>query len=237
MDVSIIIPTYNCERYLSRAIRSALDQNLPKDRYEIIVVDDGSSDNTSTIIKSFGDRIRSIRLEKNHGLPVARNMGIKAALGQFILNLDADDYLHSDCLFVEHLFLCENSHFHAVSCDYFFVNEYEEHTERVSAIKKPIACGIMFRKDNLIKIGLYDEEFKTLEDLDLRKRYLDKFNIYNIALPLYRYRIHKGNLTKKRSRIRHYKEKLRTKHNSRHIIRQINGHSNIKKTTEECLTD
>ncbi len=234
MEVSVIIPTYNCERYLSRAIRSALDQYFPKDRYEIIVVNDGSTDNTPTVIKSFGNRIRSITLKNNCGLPAARNEGIKNAMGQYILNLDADDYLHTNCLFIEQFLLGENTHFHAVSCDYFLVDEDEEHIERVSALKKPIACGIMFRKDSLIKIGLYDEEFKTLEDLDLRKRYLDKFNIYNITLPLYRYHMHKSNITKKRKNIKYYKEKLQVKHNSKHIIRQINGHKNTKSVIEKC---
>ena len=234
MEISIIIPSYNCEKYLSRAIRSALGQNFPKDKYEIIVVDDGSTDNTPEVIRSFGNRIRPIRLENNCGLPAARNVGIKNALGRFILNLDADDYLHMDCIFIEQLFLGENAHFHAVSCDYFLVDENEEHIERVSALKSPIACGIMFRKDDLIKIGLYDEEFRTLEDLDLRKRYLDQFNIHNIELPLYRYRMHKDNITKKVEEVKYYEEKLQIKHNSEQIISKINGHENIRGVTEQC---
>jgi len=234
MEISIIIPTYNCEKYLSRAIRSALDQNFPKDRYEIIVVNDGSTDNTPEVIKSFGGRVRSITLKNNCGLPSARNTGIKNALGRFILNLDADDYLHRDCISIEQLFLLGNSHFHAVSCDYFLVDEDEVHIKRISATKKPIACGIMFKKDNLIKIGLYDEEFKAFEDFDLRKRYLDNFNIYNIELPLYRYRMHENNLTKKKKERKYYKNKLQKKHNSIHIIGKINNHKNKKRVIEEC---
>lgn len=233
MEVSIVISVYNCEKYLSRAIRSALDQNFPKSKYEIIVVDDGSTDSTPEIIKSFGKRIRPITLKDNHSLAFGRNVGIKNALGQFVFNLDADDYIHADCIFIEQFFLKENPDFQAVSCDYYRVNEGGVRIERVNAVKIPIACGIMFRKDNLIEIGLYDEKIGIFDDIDLRKRYLDKFNIYNIALPLYRYRMHENNLTKKKEN-KYYKRKLQAKHNSKHIREWFSNHKNARGVVEKC---
>ncbi|CAB50071.1 glycosyltransferase family 2 protein [Pyrococcus abyssi] len=88
--VSVIIPTYNRANLLRRAIASVLNQKF-KD-FELIVVDDASTDNTPEVVESIEDgRIRYIRLKKNSGGPIARNIGIKKAKGRFIALLDDDD--------------------------------------------------------------------------------------------------------------------------------------------------
>ena len=69
---------------------------------------------------------------------------------------------------------------------YYIVDNLEQHVERKSGNDKPIACGIMFRKELLIKIGLYDENINIWEEKDLRTRFLEGNQIYNIELPLYR---------------------------------------------------
>jgi glycosyltransferase involved in cell wall biosynthesis len=88
MKVSVIIPTYNCAPYLPDAIFSVLQQT--HNNFEIIVIDDGSTDNTEEIIQPFLDRVEYIKQE-NHGVSVARNTGMKRATGDFIAFLDADD--------------------------------------------------------------------------------------------------------------------------------------------------
>lgn len=210
--VSVIITTYNYERYIERAIRSALDQSLSKRSYEIIVVNDGSTDRTAKILENYADDVRVINLEKNVGLAAARNIGIKKAKGQFIVFLDADDYMHRDLLLIQKTFLSENNKLDAVSIDYYLVDERGTHIEHVSADDKPIACGVMFRKDLLYDIGLYDESFRAREEEDLRIRFLKKHKIYNIILPLYRYRMHNGNLTKNSREMDKYARKLKRKH-------------------------
>lgn len=210
--VSIIITAYNYEKYIERAIRSCLDQSLPKSQYEVIVINDCSTDNTTKILENYESEIRIFNLEKNVGLSAARNFAVKKAKGQFIVFLDADDYIQRDLLFIEKLFLTENNLLDAVSVDYFLVDERGNHIEHVNAEKKPIACGIMFRKDFLLDIGLYDETFKAREEEDLRIRFLKKHNIYNIILPLYRYRMHDNNLTKNKKIMSQYKRKLNGKH-------------------------
>lgn len=88
--VSIVLPTYNRARLLSRAVKSILDQTYPN--FELIVVDDCSTDNTEGVVKEFqDDRIRYIRHEKNQGAPIARNTGIRAAKGKYIAFQDSDD--------------------------------------------------------------------------------------------------------------------------------------------------
>jgi glycosyltransferase involved in cell wall biosynthesis len=92
---SIVIPTYNYARFVGRAIDSALEQ--PGPTREVIVVDDGSTDHTPDVLAAYGDRIRAIR-QTNQGVSAARNAGIAAARGDYIVCLDADDRLLPDGL-------------------------------------------------------------------------------------------------------------------------------------------
>ena len=234
MEISIIIATHNCERYIARAIRSVLDQTFPKARYEVIVVDDGSKDSTSKILRQFKSMIRIITFKKNKGLSYARNYAIKSALGKFVVCVDADDYISNNLLNIEHMYLTSNSYMDAVSCDYFIVNNDEETIKRCDAAKDQIACGIMFYKDKLKEIGMYDETFLALEDLDLRKRHLEKFNIYNIPLPLYRYRDHHDNMTKKKDHIKYYQKKLCVKHKLKDVHSYFKNHKNVYPGVEKC---
>jgi glycosyltransferase involved in cell wall biosynthesis len=210
--VSLIITTYNYAQYVERAIRSALEQSLPVNQFEIIVVNDSSTDGTATILENYANDVRVFNLKENLGLAGARNFGIKKAKGQFILFLDADDYLHKETLRVQKLFLEENNNLDAVSVDYYLVDERGKHIEHVNANEKPIACGIMFRKDFLFNIGLYDEGFRAREEEDLRIRWTEKYNIYNIILPLYRYRMHDSNLTKNSTEMNKHQQMLQMKH-------------------------
>lgn len=210
--VSIIITAYNYEKYIERAIRSCLDQSFSSKNFEVIVVNDCSKDNTFKILENYKNEIRVFNLEKNVGLSAARNFGVKKALGQFILFLDADDYLQRDLLLIQNTFLAENNKLDAVSIDYYLVDDRGNHLEHVNSEQKPIACGIMFRKDLLIDIGLYDESFRAREEEDLRIRFLKKHTIYNIILPLYRYRMHDSNLTKNNDEMDKYKQQLDNKH-------------------------
>jgi glycosyltransferase involved in cell wall biosynthesis len=211
--VSIIITTYNYAQYVERAIRSATDQTLADSDYEVLVVNDCSTDNTKEVLENFSEEIRVFHLEQNLGLAGARNFGIKKARGQFIIFLDADDYIHKEMLRLQKIFLEENNSLDAVSVDYYLVDERGKHIRHVCAEENPIACGIMFRKDFLYNIGLYDEDFRAREEEDLRIRWREKYNIYNIILPLYRYRMHESNLTKNQDEMDKHRELLKTKHN------------------------
>jgi len=86
--VSVIIPVYNCKRFVAEAVQSALDQDYPNK--EVIVIDDGSTDGTLDVLREFGDAIRLIA-QKNAGPPVARNNALHAARGDYVAFLDADD--------------------------------------------------------------------------------------------------------------------------------------------------
>ena len=211
--VSIVITAYNYDKFIERAIRSCLEQSLPTNSYETIVINDASTDSTSKILENYSDLVRVFNLKSNIGLSAARNLGIKKARGQFIVFLDADDYIHNDLLLVQKLFLTENTALDAVSVDYYKVDKRGNHKEYINGLEYPIACGIMFRKDFLYDTGLYDEEFRAREEEDFRIRFLKKYNIYHLEVPLYRYRIHGNNLTYDKTQMDRHKNLLNEKHN------------------------
>lgn len=93
--VSIIIPAYNCESYITKCIDSLVAQTYPS--IEILVVNDGSKDGTRSVLKRYQEKIIIIDQE-NGGVASARNAGLKHATGDFILFVDSDDYLDSDCV-------------------------------------------------------------------------------------------------------------------------------------------
>lgn len=95
--VSVIIPTYNCSELLPQAVRSVLAQGLPPEDLEVVVVDDGSTDDVATALAPFGAGVTSLR-QANAGPAAARNRGVAASRGVYVTFLDADDYWLAGCL-------------------------------------------------------------------------------------------------------------------------------------------
>jgi glycosyltransferase involved in cell wall biosynthesis len=213
--VSVIVAAHDEERYIGRCIRSLVAQRFARSQYEIVVVDDGSTDRTSAILETFSADVRVIRNDKNLGLPASLNKAITSTHSKFVVRVDADDYVNAAFLDVLYLFLAENPGFDAAACDYLLVDDREEVLRRADAMKEPIACGIMFRTEQLIDIGLYDESFLRHEDRDLRVRFLDRYSIHHVPLPLYRYRRHDDNITNDVAAMNFHEERLNEKHKGR----------------------
>jgi len=213
--VSVIVAAHDEERYIGRCLRSLLAQRFPRDQFEIVVVDDGSTDRTPAILETFASEVRIIRNDSNLGLPASLNKAITATHSKFVVRVDADDYVNAAFLDVLFLFLTENPQFDAAACDYLLVDNREEVLRRADAMKEPIACGIMFRTEQLIDIGLYDESFLRHEDRDLRVRFLDRYAIHHVPLPLYRYRRHDDNITNDAAEMQHHERRLNEKHKGR----------------------
>ena len=208
--VSVIIPCFNHEKFIGRCLRSILDQNLDRKDYEIIVVDDGSKDNSLKIINTFKKDIKIISNNKNKGLPYSLNVGIKSSKSKYVVRLDSDDYVNKNFLLFLLEFIERNSEeIDAVSCDYLVVNDQEKIISKENCLKKPIACGIIFKTSHLISLGLYNEKFLLKEDEELRKRYEKKYKILRLQLPLYRYRRHGKNITNNRKRLKKYSKLLK----------------------------
>lgn len=195
MIFSIIITCFNRERLISRCIRSALHQkNINRFEYEILVVDDLSSDGSLDKIEEFDSLIKIIKNKKNRGLAYSRNLGLRRARGKYVVMLNSDDFLAENFLYISGLFL-ENNNWDAAATDYFKVNLKGVKIKKVSAKKNPIACGILFKKKCLESIKFYNQKLRLHEEVDLMKRFLKKFKLGYINLPLYRYTKHKNSLT------------------------------------------
>lgn len=95
MKLSIIIPVYNVERYLRQCLESCLNQDVPKSQYEVIIVNDGSPDNSQAIIDEYSSKYDNVRVlkKKNGGLSSARNAGLNIASGDYIWFVDSDDWI------------------------------------------------------------------------------------------------------------------------------------------------
>ena len=100
MDISILIPMYNSENYIARCLESILNQGIPEQDYEIIIIDDGSEDGSIKIVKSFIETHPNIKLysQENTGAYSTRNRLLEMAKGTYIYGVDADDYLNNNCL-------------------------------------------------------------------------------------------------------------------------------------------
>jgi glycosyltransferase involved in cell wall biosynthesis len=210
-QISVIVPAYNEERFIGRALRSLLSQTYV-DAFEIIVVNDASTDRTAYALDLFKEEITVYHNDTRLGLPGSLNRAIKSARGKYIVRVDADDYVTSDYLYLLQRFLEANTYMDAIACDYLVVDDAEVVLERRNCMEHPIGCGILFRSDHLIDIGLYDDALLMHEDRDLRLRFLEKYAIARLELPLYRYRRHPNNMTNDRAAWEHFADCLRKKH-------------------------
>jgi glycosyltransferase involved in cell wall biosynthesis len=210
--VSVLIAVRNAEKFIGRCIRSILNQSLEQDDYEIIVVDDASTDRTAYALDLFSGEIRLIQNTERLGLARSLNRGIRQARGKFVVRVDGDDYVHREYLNVLKLHLDMNEDIDAIACDYYMVDDHERVIEVRDCVVHPVACGVMFRIGQLIDVGLYDDDFLMREDEDLRIRFQSKYRIERVRLPLYRYRRHDQNMTNNVAGMEHYAARLKEKH-------------------------
>ncbi len=197
--ISVITAAYNCESYIEKALQSVYSQTLTEADYEIIVVNDGSTDSTLQILEKHVPRIRLLD-QPNRGLVDACNRAISYANGDFIMRLDADDYLNREILSLSLDVLNENPDCHCVYTDRYEVDALSGMQKMVKVGKNNlfdmVACGMMFRKKVFDTIGVYDN--LLFEEYDLMLRFFEKgFNAYYLEKPLYYYLKHGSNMTQK----------------------------------------
>ena len=205
MDVSVIIPNYNHGGFVGSAIQSVLDQD--HDSYEIIVVDDGSSDNSLEVIARFGDRVRLIS-QKNQGLGAARNTGLRAASAEMVGLLDADDQWQPS--FLKQMMELASSHPEAAVfyCCAQGMDSQGQDVPQVfggrPAAAEPIywtllrssfiipSCVLM-RRSILLAAGLFETNLRAIhgcEDWDLWLRLAPTYPFVGTSMRLARYRLH-----------------------------------------------
>ncbi len=208
--VSIIITNYNRKDYLDRAIRSCLEQSTSRDiDIEVIVVDDASTDNSLRKLEMFKNSIKLIKHKKNLGVAVASNSGIKSSKGDFIIRLDADDFMNKYSIQILTQILIENQEYGFAYSDHYRVDEkgFKEKKTTLDDDEKLFehGAGVMFRKKIFKKIGFYDENLKNCEDYDFLLRVKKNYQGFRVPIPLYRYFIHGNNISLKKDRDKYRK--------------------------------
>ncbi len=212
--VSVITPAYNAAKHIAETIESVLIQNYRN--FELIIVDDGSVDNTRDIISGFKDDKIKYFYQDNCGPSSARNMAISKSRGQYIIPLDADDMMTPDFI-AKHLQEFEmHPEADLIYCDDYLIDENSkpirvinrpEYKNTRMLIRNLFHCGFpivpfrtCFRKSALDKIGLFDEELLVGEDYDMIRRFVRHgLKMHHLQNALYLRRMTNNSLSKKYS--------------------------------------
>jgi len=216
--VSVIIPTYNRANYICDAIDSVLNQTYQD--FEIIVVDDGSTDNTREILKQYikDKKIRYL-YQENKGVSSARNKGIEEVNGEYVAFLDADDIWYSEKINLQINELENNYKLGLVGS---FMDTIDEKGNKLGVLKPKIDPGDSFestlfygspapstfvlRKACIDEIGNFDEKQSMFADLDLFLRITEKYSVKTINKSLGAYRVHSTNMSSNDYRV--YQEQI-----------------------------
>ncbi len=255
--VSVIIPTYNSGKYISHAVQSVLEQSCRS--YEVIVIDDGSTDGTKDVLSGFHDRIKYF-YQENQGPSAARNKGIKKAKGEYISFLDADDLWTSNKIEVQLDFLERHRDIGLVFSD---IKEFdgEKIINRRSSCLAVQVYGpdnvlqvplqeafikllmtnfiptntVMVRKECFKKAGIFDESLRIVEDRDMWLRIAAYYKIGRLPLVLCKRRLHVSNISKDQGLSISSQIKVLEKH--LHLFPDLTPSSLInKKLSRLCLS-
>lgn len=221
--VSVIIPNYNHAAYVADAIRSVLGQTFRN--FEIIVVDDGSTDNSREVISGFGSRVHAI-WQENRGLSAARNAGIRVAEGTFVGVLDADDMYEPNYLSTLVPILEAYPDAQAVYCGYQFVDHHNHPLPQREArlvqngqLYQALVEGnflvpesMLVRRHCYEMVGPFDETLRALEDLDMWLRISSRFNVLSSTEILTRHRVLTDSMSADTTRMFEYRLAVIRKH-------------------------
>lgn len=208
--ISVIIPTYNRTNYITQAINSVLRQTYMN--FEIIVVDDGSIDNTKEIVASYVSGILKYVFQENSGPSAARNMGIRLARGEYIAFLDSDDLWDPQKLEIQTAMFRDDPALGIVFSNvryvdgndkiirdsiaqkgYEFSGDYIKETLEIR-FPFPSSSAVMIKKEVVEEVGLFDESLRLGEDGDLWLRTAFLFKVGYIKRPLVSVRMHRISL-------------------------------------------
>lgn len=220
--VSVIVPVYNMEPFLSETIEAVLKSNYPN--FELILVDDGSTDKSREIATRYAEKDNRIRLiiQVNGGVSKARNTAIENSNGEYILPVDADDLISADYMLKAVEVLQNRPEVKVVSCEAEFFGaktkpwKLPEFSLKLLARKNMIHNCSMYRKTDWIKSGGYCVEILGPEDWDFWISVLKSGGeVHRLPIVGLYYRIHSNS---KRKRTRHLKSQLIAQLNKRHKV-------------------
>jgi glycosyltransferase involved in cell wall biosynthesis len=203
--VSIVLPTYNGNRYLEESIKSCLDQTYRN--FELIIVDDGSApetDPTKIVEKFVDDRIRYIKHDYNQGIAKALNTGFNNATGQYLTWTSDDNHYESNAIEEMVKFLDNNPDIDFVCANSYIIDEqgkiikiFRADDPRNMDIHNTVGACFLYKREVWKEVGEYKTEWRLVEDYEYWLRVREKFQIRNLNENLYYYRTHLGSLTGK----------------------------------------
>jgi glycosyltransferase involved in cell wall biosynthesis len=208
--VSVIIPTYNRANFIDKAIKSVLNQNYQD--FEIIVVDDGSTDNTEETVKSFNNfKIRYICHTNNQGVSAARNNGIRASRGKYIALLDSDDEWLPEKLDKQiKVFKSEFPEVGVVYSNVLYIDESGKNMNKLGNPKKieghiyedllggnyvGTSSTLLIKKECFNRVGSFDDLLDAENDWDMWIRIAKYYRFVLIKVPLVKYRFHSNRIS------------------------------------------
>ncbi len=210
MLITVYITNYNYGAYVQKALDSVLHQTLQN--FEVLIIDDGSTDNSKDIIESYrsNEKVR-ILYQQNKGLNRTNNVALNLANGKYIMRLDADDYLREDALQKLSEKLESDSELGLVFPNYYLVNkenliiseEVRHDFDKEVELFDQAAHGActMIRTEFLKSLGGYNENYTCQDGYELWVKFTQKFKVSNVNEPLFYYRQHGANLTSNENRI------------------------------------
>lgn len=217
--VTVLMPVYNGEKYLKDAMDSILNQTFAD--FELLVINDGSTDGSEKIIRTYSDsRIRLVNNDKNIGLVNTLNKGFELAKGDFIARMDCDDVSLRNRLTKQVKFL--EKHPEVAACGTFYnlllngklalvdLPADQKEMDAFMVFNCPIAHPTVMLRTSLIRQHrlTYRVEFMHAEDYDLWSRLSDFAGLANIREPLLNYRVHPGQITENKSFVDRKRESL-----------------------------
>lgn len=225
MKASIIIRAYNAEVTIERAVLSALAQKFPLEDFEAVVVNDGSTDGTLTVLDAFtaNPQVRVIS-QKNKGLAGAANTGVRNSEGQYVTFLDSDDEFLPSLLAELVPLLDANPALDFAYPDYF--EEFNGVQSLVSpkTIFDNVMIGVLFRRANLIAEGMY-RNIPMFSEYDLFLRTFGKWKGQHVSKPLFTYCRRKGSVTSEASHVKDALQELERLHPDKvELVRSIRGY-------------
>lgn len=204
--ISVIMPVYNAEKYLQAAIESILAQDIAD--FEFIIINDGSSDKSDMIIRSFGDsRIRYFQNTINKGIVFSLNFGIMNSTGEYIARMDSDDISYPSRLRRQFDFLSRNNEYAlcGTACEVIdkggnkkYIIQPPSADQDIKVLLPFVNCffhpTVMFRRSS-VGSEPYKAEYEYCEDHHLWTRISASYRVANIHHPLVKYRIHGKNIS------------------------------------------
>jgi glycosyltransferase involved in cell wall biosynthesis len=205
--VTVLLPVYNAERFVAKSIESILKQSF--EDFELLIINDGSSDNSMSVISSIDDkRIRIVENEKNLTLIPTLNKGIRLARGKYIARMDSDDIAHPDRLKLQINFLEKNPEVGLLGSSTRFVDQnlnelylkYSPETHVQNKWKMLYATSFMhptviFRKDAVMEVSGYSSIYPHCEDYELWTRLSEVTKVHQLPNILVNVRKHDQNVS------------------------------------------